>query len=527
MAAILFGGGLVLRLWGINFGLPALYRPDEDVTVGRAMGILRGVLDPHFADWPHLVFNVTALWLAPLQLIGIVHDQASAYLAGRVLIALAGSVLVLLVFDFGRRAYGPLAGVFAGTAMAVAFLPVRDSHFATPDIPLALACTLALYIAYRTIAARGLAPLALNGIALGIAAATKYNGALVFVGMAAAQLLRARQQESRLALLIGRLAVIALIGITTLAVTSPFVVLDPSMTEHGLGYIVHHLGAATAPSIGWVELSQALWFGVDPALLLLGVIGAAYAAWRRSPADLILLVFVLVYFAIIGTGRSVFFRYADPLVPPLLLLSGRVLADLASAARVVRVRRLAIGASIVIILAPALVHDVTYDQLILQTDTRTLAYDWLQQHVPANSVVAVPYFPGPSHDQAMIDSGAHSHGATDPYVKTFLDGRLETRYHTVELSASDLQQSSLDRLRAQGVDYMVIGYEAPGTGCTITSRLELSLAHDVPALARFSPTTGCPSSSFDPIDSYYVPLSGYGGWQRPGPSIRIYRIASS
>jgi hypothetical protein len=491
------------------------------------MGILRGVLDPHFADWPHLVFNVTALWLAPLQLIGLVHDQASAYLAGRVLSALAGSVLVLLVFDFGRRAYGPLAGVLASTAMAVAFLPVRDSHFATPDIPLALACTLALYIAYRTIAAGGLAPLALNGIALGIAAGTKYNGALVFTAMAAAQLLRARLPELRLTLVIGRLAVIALIGITALAITSPFLVLDPSMTAHGLGYIVHHLGSATAPSIGWVELSRALWFGMDPALLLLGVIGAGYAAWRRSPADLILLAFVLVYFAVIGTGRSVFFRYADPLVPPLLLLGGRALADLAGAAREARVRWLAISAAIVVILVPSLLHDAAYDRLILQTDTRTLAYDWLQQHVPAGSVVAVPYFPGPAHDQAMVDSGAHSHGATDAYVKSFLDGRLETQYHTVELSASDLQQSSLDRLRAQGVDYVVIGYEAPGTGCTIESRLELLLAHDTVPLANFSPTSGCPSSSFDPIDSYYVPLAGYGGWQRPGPPIRIYRIAPS
>ena len=58
---------LGLRLWGINFGLPALYRPDEDVAVGRAMGILHGILNPHFADWPHLYFYVATAWLAPLQ----------------------------------------------------------------------------------------------------------------------------------------------------------------------------------------------------------------------------------------------------------------------------------------------------------------------------------------------------------------------------------------------------------------------------------------------------------------------------
>src|SRR6202023_58389 len=92
-----------LRLWGINFGLPALYRPDEDVTVGRAMGVFHGILDPHFADWPHLYFYVAAAWLAPFRLIGLVQDPASGYLGVRVLDALLGSLTVLIVFEFGRR----------------------------------------------------------------------------------------------------------------------------------------------------------------------------------------------------------------------------------------------------------------------------------------------------------------------------------------------------------------------------------------------------------------------------------------
>ena len=111
-----------LRLWGINFGLPALYRPDEDVTVGRAMGILHGILDPHFADWPHLYFYLAAAWLAPFRLVGLVSDPASGYLGVRILDALLGSLTVLLAFEFGRRAYGWLAGFFGAAALSVAFL---------------------------------------------------------------------------------------------------------------------------------------------------------------------------------------------------------------------------------------------------------------------------------------------------------------------------------------------------------------------------------------------------------------------
>jgi len=489
------------------------------------MGILHGVLNPHFADWPHLYFYVSAAWLAPLRLVGLVSDPASGYLGVRVLDALLGSLTVLLVFEFGRRAYGWLAGFFGAAALAVAFLHVRDSHFGTLDIPLSLVSVAAMYVAYRTLQARGLRPLLINGITLGVAASLKYNGALVFAGIAAAQTLRARVERLRWQRLLVRLALIGVLGIITLALTSPFLVLDPGMTQHGIGYIFQHLGRATAPAIGWVRLSVALWFGIDPVLVLLGVIGVAYAAWRRQPADWIILTFLLVYFLLIGAGRSVFLRYADPMIPLLLLLAGRALAAFVQLTAPGRTRRLALGVAFVLIAVAPLVHDVRYDLLIQQTDTRSLAFEWLAQHVPSGGRAAVPYMAGPAHDQAMIDSGEHSHGATDPYIASFLDSRLETRYTIRELTRDDLQLTSLDSFRNEGISYMVIGYETPGTGCGTLSPLEQALRAQGPPLASFSPTNGCPDSVFDPIDTYYVPLAGYEGWVRPGPQIRIYRLA--
>ena len=489
------------------------------------MGILHGVLNPHFADWPHLYFYVSAAWLAPLRLVGLVSDPASGYLGVRVLDALLGSLTVLLVFEFGRRAYGWLAGFFGAAALAVAFLHVRDSHFGTLDIPLSLVSVAVMYVAYRTLQARGLRPLLINGITLGVAASLKYNGALVFAGIAAAQTLRARVERLRWQRLLVRLALIGILGIITLALTSPFLVLDPGMTQHGIGYIFQHLGRATAPAIGWVQLSVALWFGIDPVLVLLAVIGVAYAAWRRQPADWIILTFLLVYFLLIGAGRSVFLRYADPMIPLLLLLAGRALAAFVQLTAPGRTRRLALAVAFVLIAVAPLVHDVRYDLLIQQTDTRSLAFEWLAQHVPSGGRAAVPYMAGPAHDQAMIDSGEHSHGATDPYIASFLDSRLETRYTIRELTRDDLQLTSLDSFRNEGISYVVIGYETPGTGCGTLSPLEQALRAQGPPLASFSPTNGCPDSVFDPIDTYYVPLAGYEGWVRPGPQIRIYRLA--
>ena len=51
----------VLAFSSLNFGLPFLLRPDEDVMVGRAVRMVsEHSLDPMFANYPPLVFYVFA-----------------------------------------------------------------------------------------------------------------------------------------------------------------------------------------------------------------------------------------------------------------------------------------------------------------------------------------------------------------------------------------------------------------------------------------------------------------------------------
>ena len=490
------------------------------------MGLLHGVLDPHFADWPHLFFNLSALWLAPAQLLGVVHDQPSAHFWVRLLSALLGTATVLLVIDFGRRAYGWSAGLIAGAGLAVAFLAVRDSHFGTPDTALALAITGALYLAYRTLEQRGFRPLLLNGVALGIAAGIKYNGAIVLLAAAAGQAWEARPIRANARTLARRLALIALLGLVTLALASPFLLLDPAITAHGLGYIFSHLASETVDQVGWIRLAIALFVGLDPALFILALGGVGYAAWRRTQADWLVLAFLIPYYLLIGSGHSVFFRYADPMIPPLALLAGRVAVDAFSLFSAQGLRALAVVVTLIAVIVPASIHDLRFDTLIQQADTRTLAYDWLSRHVPSGSRVAIPYKPGPAHDQALVDSRAQSVGATDPYVASFLENRLETGYSVHDLSEDELQHSSIAALRADGVRYVVIGRKRPDLGCAPPTPLELQLKQQATLVASFSPTgSGCPSGSlFDSIDTFYVPLAGYAGVGRPGPVLRIYAL---
>ncbi|HSO93914.1 MAG TPA: hypothetical protein VLS53_05520, partial [Candidatus Dormibacteraeota bacterium] len=230
---------------------------------------------------------------------------------------------------------------------------------------------------------------------------------------------------------------------------------------------------------------------------------------------------------VIGTGHSVFFRYADPMIPPLALLAGRIAADSFRLVSAQRLRALAVTITLSAVIVPASIHDLRFDTLVQQADTRTLAYEWLDQHVPSGSRVAIPYKPGPAHDQALVDSRAQSVGATDPYVASFLENRLETRYSVHDLSEEELQHSSVADLRADGVRFVVIGRRRPDLGCAQPTPLEQLLRQQARLVASFSPTgSGCPLGSlFDSIDTFYVPFAGYAGVARPGPVLRIYALS--
>jgi len=454
----------------------------------------------------------------------------------------------------GRRAFDARAGVFAATGLSVAFLSVRDSHFATIDVPLTLACSLTLLAvlplaqtsislpsislplarrrptseppAERTSMSQPRArrrlislPLAgrvgwgylLPGALLGLATGIKYTGAFLVAAILAGQ----RR----------RLALTLLIGLGVFAVTSPFLFLEPALFAHGLRSISQHLAQPGAGEIGWIHLVRvALWQGLGPVLFLLTLAGVVVALWRRTRADWILLSFVVATYVVLGAGSSVFVRYADPLLPPLLVLAGRAVGEVLR----VTVRRraeIATAIAVLVMAVSSLPHDVTYDVLIGRTDTRTQAFDWLASHTQPGDRVAAGYFPGPAHDAALVASGRHSHGATNAYVAAFLQNRLEDRYGVHELTAAEIARGDLAALRADGVQLVVVTPMLPQDDCGGPSPLEQQLRAQGPPVAVFLPAADpCSGSVFDPLDAYFVPLAGYQGWLRPGPPIRIYRL---
>jgi Dolichyl-phosphate-mannose-protein mannosyltransferase len=352
--AAIIGVAAAIRFVGIEYGLPFgnLLNPDEQSIVPRAWKLVHGGGgDPHWFDYPSLLMYINA----PFQLW---HDEPS-FLTARIVAVVLSLGAVAAAWWLGRRAFGTeTAGAVAAAIVAVSTIEVAYSRMAVTDVPLTLgvAVALALMVSGR---------IELAGIAVGLAIGFKYPGVFLFVPLVVA----AWKQWKRLAIA-GALALAAFL------LSSPFVLVhrqqawdDASRVQRlardgWLGFEHDH----SAP----VAFIAHLWDALGPALIVC-VLGLIVAFVRRSRTDLILALFVVVYFIDLLTLHAHFDRYVLPMIPALGALAGRF-------------RALA-PVTLLLLIVP-LTWSVRDTKELTKTDTRVIAHRWVENNIPAGTHIA-------------------------------------------------------------------------------------------------------------------------------------------
>ena len=520
---------LALRLKGVGWGLPfSFVNADESMVVPKAFGVARGGLNPQFFYYPSLFFYLIGgvyllaapvLWAVqhtnPLAMGTFVVDPGPYFLLARLFSVAAGTASVYLLYRIGREAFGRPPGLVAALFLAVAPLHVAYSHMAVTDVTATALSLLALLLLLQAARGGGRRRLIAGAVAAGLATSTKYNlGALVLPATIAAvyvcrgEVRRRVAAGGRAALLWPRLLLARVYAPMLLAflVGSPFVVLDP-------GHFLHDfLQQNRIMARGWLGFEHAgngFWYNLDvnlggtlgAVLVVLVVAGLAWALWRHTDVDLLLVPYALAYFLYISTWKELADRYLLPILPLLLLLAVRPcldLVDLRPAAR--RVVAPAIALVLAAALLAPLAGSIAFDRDLSGGDVRARAKTWIEGHVPSGSIIAAENY-GPPLVRAR--DGKYYRGA----------GLATPTYRIVRLrlpapGVPD-RSHSLEWLSEKNVDYVIVSSK-------VYDRV-LATAAVYPEVAAFYRTLD--------EDAELVKVFTPGPGER-GPVLKLYRLGA-
>ena len=188
------------------------YHPDEYVIFKSLSGMRPGEMKLFhgFFGWPALQFYVVggalkvASWFGAVKLVPDLDfyfqnpdEMARLYVVGRVVTLLFALGTLVAVWLAGTRLFGAAGGVAACLLLAVTPLFVINAHYMTADVPMLFWISLVVLASTYILRGGNWRAYALSGVALGLAAATRYQGALAAFVIVAAHLARPPEESER------------------------------------------------------------------------------------------------------------------------------------------------------------------------------------------------------------------------------------------------------------------------------------------------------------------------------------------
>ncbi|WP_298282043.1 phospholipid carrier-dependent glycosyltransferase [Novosphingobium sp.] len=473
--AAIFTVGLVLRIHGVSFGLPALNDPDELIFELGSLRMLRTLsLNPGWFGHPGTT-TMEILAAANLGVLGfgramgwfadskdfanaVYANPAWIILPGRLAMVAFGAGTVWQTFRLGEElaedkdeaAFARLAALAAAALVAIEPASMTWSQVIRTDIMATFFMLLSLRAALRAMRQERLKDHIVAGLWLGLAIATKWPTGIAAIALGGAAAMRLITGTSRPRQIGLHLAAGAAATVAGLLAVSPYIALDFNTVVHNLQgeAQTHHLGAT-----GGSPLHNLGWYATGPILTGLGFVGCALAvigvAWLlRHRAGAVLLPLIAAFIATICSQALVWERWILPMVPLLALAMGLGWAQIMD--RLSRAcgqqQRLLTRSAGFALLGAALIQPAMASwsrKVERQHDARQLATAWAAAHIPAGSTVLVEHFafeilPRPWHlifpfgDVGCVDVRAYLGGKVQyDTINAGRGGRSNVDYGTV------------------------------------------------------------------------------------------------
>lgn len=566
---ILLSLAFALRVWGLDFGLPNLSRPDEqNIANAAVLNILNAAfqgrldLNPYFFNYPSLFIYATTICLGLYYLLGHClgffldwdsfiqlyrNDWTSFLLIQRALSVLAGVFGVWAMARLGAAlSDSNRFGLACGFLLAVTYLHVRDSHFGVTDISATTLATLSLWQSIQALREENQRALTRAAVLAGLAASTKYPLGLVAVAPILVFYLLARAQGaqggdfSRKTALVKREIHLLLCLVGAFFLASPFVLFDFSTFWADFSWqqdSFQRVFEREDIDVGWIRhLNFSLLHGLGPMYLLAGLAGMVMAAWSREKIHWPLLTFAVLFYGVMGGNKTVFVRYAIPLIPIFCLYAVFCLEQIwKKLPGSIIARCVVLSILILLVSGPGLSQCLRLDWLLAQPDTRSSARNWLLQYLqPGDSVgvgKSLSHIDLPSSYAKYFLIPVEASGSSPHWPGHFmLPKEGKTAYLPNLRNEHNINTyNDVDFLRRKKIRYVAVA----STPLKLfgTPDVELAALRNNPGLklvAQFKNTCDerlePPESAYDWEDAFYVPFTEPGALCRPGPTVLIYEV---
>lgn len=391
--------GAFLRFYGIDFGLPAHFHPDEVPKVNAIMRMVeQNTWNPQYFLHPSLLLYSTYGMNSLLHLLGFEGAfRDTAYLAGRLVSATAGTLSIALTYAIGRRLLSRNAGLLAAAFLAVFPLHVTCSRYLKEDALLTfvvLSCVLATVVAVQS-GKRWM--LLLAGLLAGATAGTKYSGILLAIVPASAPWLASRSWKPDLRWLPWSLAAVCIAPLGFLA-TTPYALIDSPKFLKDFAAESRHMQTGHTNTIDpWSQLWMYHFYrsilpGMTPVLAIASAMGLGFLVRRAKIEGLFIVSVALLFYLPAEFVKAKPAPQPERYIVPCLPFLALALAAFAGAiGRSLRIRHGALLCSLALLAAPfSRTISLAAD---LKDDTREQMAVWMRQHIPAGATVLMDWKP--------------------------------------------------------------------------------------------------------------------------------------
>src|SRR4030067_1738176 len=184
LLSIILALSFILRVYGINYGLPLHLHPDEWSQIEPSLKMFNWDLNPHVFYYPSfltyflfIIFKILN-FLSP-DVFKVTASNEIFYFAGRFLSVIFGVFTVLTVYLLGVKLFDRKVALTSAFFFSISPLHVRSSHYSIVDIPMLLFICWTIYFCLSIAKENSFKNYFLAGFAGGIASSTKYTAFLL------------------------------------------------------------------------------------------------------------------------------------------------------------------------------------------------------------------------------------------------------------------------------------------------------------------------------------------------------------